>query len=149
MNERGRHLYVLFGVATRRCKIGCASDVQSRFRDLRNASADDLILWAWAKDCGADEISAHYFFAEHRLHGEWFSPSVTAFIARRVARQSKPSGALARLCTRWRREQDKHSPRCPQCGSAERTWRVIGNHNICRCAACGWCRHSIRLIGGS
>lgn len=75
------HLYLIAGMWTRRVKIGRASDVHRRWSELQAASGEDLVLYAWAKDCGDFEVPLHEHFAEHRMHGEWFSPCVTAVFA--------------------------------------------------------------------
>lgn len=143
----GKHLYVLFAIHTRRCKIGRASDVKSRFVDLQNSGADDLILWAWAADCGKYEVDLHWHFQDHRLHGEWFSPEVTALIAATIPQQDTSSTSLARLA---RKRGRANQPACPGCGSRRNlVWKDVGRRRVAQCPKCSRYRHSIVVMPGN
>jgi hypothetical protein len=98
--NRGAHIYIVFGVVTRRCKIGSSANVWKRFRELQSHSADDLIVWCWARDCGEREPDLHSVFHKFRLHGEWFSSEATEIIAGRVSHSKDPSETLAALAKR-------------------------------------------------
>lgn len=91
------HLYVVFGVITKRCKIGSSANVWERLREFQSGSADDLIVYCWARDCGKYERKLHETFFDFRLHGEWFSSEVTDCIARRVSYSKEPSEQFASL----------------------------------------------------
>lgn len=78
------HLYAFVGVHTRRVKIGRARNVYMRFRQVQSHCCDDLLVVGYAYDMGYLEPAVHTAFAAHRLHGEWFSPHVTAEIAAHV-----------------------------------------------------------------
>ncbi len=80
------HLYALFGVHTRRVKIGRAIHPELRARSIARSSADEVVLWATAPQLGDRERAIHNRFRAHRLHGEWFTATVTQTIAARVAR---------------------------------------------------------------
>lgn len=135
----GLHLYVIFGVYTRRCKIGRATDVQRRLRALQSGSADTLVLWCWAKDCGDREPQLHDRFRKHRLHGEWFSPEVTALFAGRVPRQTEASALMARIVKKWTRVEN---PQCPGCGSQRKiATRIAGKRVVGYCPDCNRYRY--------
>lgn len=147
-----QHLYVLFGVATRRCKIGVSRDVHGRFRDIQAMSADDLVLWCWAEGYGTHEGTLHLFFEQHRLHGEWFSPQVTEFFANRVPSREAHSSQLAALLDEiddafWggavvRRDGTvlrgtALDEPCRRCGSALGYVEAIGDRDLAmRCRGC-------------
>lgn len=65
-------------------KIGWASRLEFRLRDLRLANAFPLEVWATVEGPPSLEREYHKRFAEHRLHGEWFerSPSIESEIER-------------------------------------------------------------------
>lgn len=65
-------------------KIGKARDVQLRLRGLQTAHPVKLTVLATTTGGDAAEKAYHRQFAEHRLHGEWFSPheSILAEIER-------------------------------------------------------------------
>lgn len=55
-------------------KIGYASRLKFRLRDLQNANAYPLIVHATIDGAISLENEYHRRFAAHRLHGEWFEP---------------------------------------------------------------------------
>lgn len=55
-------------------KIGMAQDVAKRLAGLQTAHPVKLTLLAVAEGGSEQEKAYHRQFAEHRLHGEWFSP---------------------------------------------------------------------------
>jgi hypothetical protein len=65
-------------------KIGFASRLEFRVRDLRLANAYPLHVWASVEGAPSLEREYHRQFAANRLHGEWFtrSPEIEAEIAR-------------------------------------------------------------------
>jgi hypothetical protein len=65
-------------------KIGFASRLSFRIRDLRLANAFPLEVWAAIEDHPSVERAYHHRFATHRLHGEWFArhPDILAEIDR-------------------------------------------------------------------
>jgi hypothetical protein len=65
-------------------KIGWASRINVRLRDLRMANAFPLSLWASVSGAPSLEREYHKRFAAHRLHGEWFDrhPDILAEIDR-------------------------------------------------------------------
>lgn len=65
-------------------KIGWASNITTRLRDLRLANAFPLKLWASVGGPPSLERDYHKRFAAHRLHGEWFArhPDILAEIER-------------------------------------------------------------------
>jgi hypothetical protein len=56
-------------------KIGFASRLEFRLKDLRTMNAFPLIVHAVAQGSPRLERDYHKRFAEHRLHGEWFDPA--------------------------------------------------------------------------
>jgi hypothetical protein len=63
-------------------KIGQASDVGARLRDLQCGSAEQLQLRGVIFDEGGTESELHQRFAAYRLEGEWFEPEkIEEFIA--------------------------------------------------------------------
>lgn len=54
-------------------KIGISSHIESRLRALATGSAEPLVLLGVID--GDHERTMHEQLAEHRLEGEWFSPS--------------------------------------------------------------------------
>lgn len=79
--ERGLHLYAIAGLWTRRVKLGRTGHVVDRLADLQAGSGEELVLIAWAAGLGDLEPRLHQVLAVRRLHGEWFSPHVTAVVA--------------------------------------------------------------------
>lgn len=76
---------VYFVVAeTGQIKIGIARDVEQRLANLQAASPVKLEIAAITDGGLRQEKKYHRQFAEHRLHGEWFSPhpDILAEIAR-------------------------------------------------------------------
>jgi hypothetical protein len=65
-------------------KIGFATRLAFRIRDLRLANALPLEIWASVEGPPSLEREYHKRFASHRLHGEWFEPhpDILAEIAR-------------------------------------------------------------------
>lgn len=65
-------------------KIGFATRLEFRLRDLRLANAYPLHVWATVKGPPSIERDYHKRFAAHRLHGEWFErhPDILAEIER-------------------------------------------------------------------
>lgn len=65
-------------------KIGWASNIVTRVRDLRLANAFPLRIWASVGGPPSLEREYHKRFAAHRLHGEWFErhPDILAEIER-------------------------------------------------------------------
>lgn len=65
-------------------KIGFASRLHMRLKDLRSANALPLVVHASVQGPPRLERQYHKRFAEHRLHGEWFDPhpDILAEIAR-------------------------------------------------------------------
>jgi len=59
---------------TGQIKIGIARDVKCRLARLRTMSPVSLSLLAQTDGGQPQEATYHARFAEHRLHGEWFSP---------------------------------------------------------------------------
>lgn len=55
-------------------KIGFASRLEFRLRDLQLANALPLIVHASVEGSPKLERDYHRWFAAHRLHGEWFEP---------------------------------------------------------------------------
>ena len=55
-------------------KIGYASRLEFRLKDLRTMNALPLVLHATVQGPAALEREYHRRFAASRLHGEWFSP---------------------------------------------------------------------------
>lgn len=144
----GRHLYVLFAVHTRRCKIGSSSNPPKRLADIRNASADDVVLWCWAAEHGKYEYDLHSYFTEFRTHGEWFSPVVTRIVAREVEQFSASSERFAEVCRKWVGDSRLHRPPCPACGSrAQVDWDRIGDRYAGRCPRCDVSRQSQARFG--
>ena len=68
-------------------KIGYASRLQFRLKELRLANAYPLEVWASVEAPPSQEREYHRRFAAHRLHGEWFTrtPEIEAEIARLAA----------------------------------------------------------------
>lgn len=71
-------------------KIGFASRLEFRLKDLRTMNAFPLVVHAVAQGSPSLERAYHKRFAEHRLHGEWFSahPEILAEIERLNGGQS-------------------------------------------------------------
>jgi len=69
-------------------KIGWASRLKYRLRDLELANAFPLHVWATVEAEITLEREYHKRFAEHRLHGEWFErhPDILAEIERLASR---------------------------------------------------------------
>lgn len=142
--NRGKHLYVIFGVHTRRCKIGSSANVWERLRELQSYSADDLIVWCWALDCGQHEVLVHEHFEEFRLYGEWFSPDVTARIASDIQRSESSSEALASLAKRLARRVQRQC-KCPGCGSVAKPLVRVGTRRVI--AQCPKCNRFLSSVG--
>lgn len=71
--------YVYFIVADGRyCKIGCTSNIVSRFKQMQTASPNELDLIGYIKtdDYTDLEIEAHNHFEKHKVRGEWFDISI-------------------------------------------------------------------------
>ncbi len=68
-------------------KIGFARDVGRRFANIQSCSPIPLELLAAVTGTMKTERDYHLRFAEHRLHGEWFSPAPD--ILAEIARLSK------------------------------------------------------------
>lgn len=56
-------------------KIGFASDIRSRMRELQVGNPEELTLYAYWPGTMADEALAHKRFYLSRIRGEWFSRS--------------------------------------------------------------------------
>lgn len=67
-------VYFIQCQVTRLIKIGIAGNVAKRFRKLQTQSPTDLALLKTMTGGRALEAELHAMFAEHRHHGEWFSP---------------------------------------------------------------------------
>lgn len=67
-------------------KIGMASRLDFRIRDLRLMNAYPLEVWATVEAPASVEREYHRKFAEHRIHGEWFKrvPEIEAEIGQLV-----------------------------------------------------------------
>jgi hypothetical protein len=70
-------------------KIGMAQDIDKRLRGLQTAHPAKLTLMASCLGGQPVEREYHKRFAEHRLHGEWFSPAPE--ILAEIDRLSSPS----------------------------------------------------------
>lgn len=79
-----RSMIYFVGPAGGPIKIGRASRLEFRLRDLRLANAFPLELWASIEAPTSLEREYHARFDAHRLHGEWFErcPEIEAEIAR-------------------------------------------------------------------
>lgn len=55
-------------------KIGSTKYFDSRFQSLQNGSPVELTVLVTIGGDRTKEFTYHSRFAEHRLHGEWFSP---------------------------------------------------------------------------
>jgi hypothetical protein len=68
-------------------KIGISTNVQSRFRAIKNSSPVPVELVAVTRGSTFCEGQAHRKFAHLRRHGEWFEDrqEIRDFIARRLA----------------------------------------------------------------
>ena len=71
-------------------KIGRASDVHRRLKELQTASHERLRLLAVIR--GDHERSMHKFCGDSRLHGEWFRP--TARVWRCIDNFAEPTGGV-------------------------------------------------------
>lgn len=78
--RQSAHLYAIAGLWTRRVKLGRALDPRDRLATLRCGSGEELVMLAVAHGLGNYERALHTALADHRVHGEWFSPEVTARI---------------------------------------------------------------------
>ncbi len=68
--------YFIQGEITQRIKIGkTTTAVSERIRNLQAGSPDKLKLLGVCFGPKRTERYLHSLFSEHRLHGEWFSPS--------------------------------------------------------------------------
>ena len=56
-------------------KIGFASRLEMRLKDLRTMNAYELIIHATVEGPPKMERDYHKQFSEYRLHGEWFEPA--------------------------------------------------------------------------
>ena len=79
--NQGRHMYLMFCIYTRRCKIGRANDVWSRLAQVQSCSPTPLILWCVSEGTGWLERVMHEAFSSGRLHNEWFDANTTSAIA--------------------------------------------------------------------
>lgn len=71
--------YVYFIVADGHyCKIGCTSNIDSRFKQMQTASPNELDLIGYIKtdDYANLEIEAHEYFETNKVRGEWFDISI-------------------------------------------------------------------------
>jgi hypothetical protein len=76
-------------------KIGWASRLKFRLRDLELANAFPLVVWATVEGPVKLEREYHKQFKAHRLHGEWFArhPDILAEIARLTPTPETPHAA--------------------------------------------------------
>ena len=97
------HLYAIVGMHTRRVKIGRATNVASRLRDLQAGSPDDLVVIGWASNLGEYESWIHRALRAERVRGEWFSPTIAADIVRtcEIGGCDEPSEDFAFWATYW------------------------------------------------
>ena len=74
--ERARKICYVYFIrsAPGEIKIGKAIDVQKRLNGLQTSHPHRLQLLATTVGGKPAERAYHARFAEHRLHGEWFSP---------------------------------------------------------------------------
>lgn len=88
MPERATIYFV--GPQTGPIKIGFATRLDFRMRDLRKANAYPLHVWAQVEGPVKLEREYHKRFAAHRLHGEWFErcPAIESEIDRINAMQA-------------------------------------------------------------
>lgn len=80
-------------------KIGCATELRTRLRELRCGSPDALELLGSFETARpqADESALHERFAAERLHGEWFEPTrgLLAYIAERTGWENDAGADLS------------------------------------------------------
>ncbi len=83
-------------------KIGMASDIRRRLRELQRGSPVKLAVLAATEGGGLIECWYHQRFASHRLHGEWFErpPDILAEIDR--LNTATPAPHIAGATTRER-----------------------------------------------
>ena len=72
--QRADPLVYFIQSATSEIKIGMAIDVQARLKGLQTAHPVKLELLAFTIGGREQEKAYHATFADHRLHGEWFTP---------------------------------------------------------------------------
>jgi hypothetical protein len=79
----GARVYFI-GTADRRVKIGWSYNPQARLQSLQVASPLQLRLLRTIRGGPRQEQMLHEFYADERLHGEWFTASdrMVRFIAR-------------------------------------------------------------------
>jgi hypothetical protein len=65
-------IYFVHNRNGRALKIGTAADPKARFKQLRTASPDDLILLGSIPGGVTEETALHARFADYRIRGEWF-----------------------------------------------------------------------------
>lgn len=70
----GKVIYFV-GTADGPVKIGRASDLRARMRQLQCGSVERLHVWAFMPGDHLDEAILHHRFADDRLNGEWFARS--------------------------------------------------------------------------
>lgn len=68
-------------------KIGCTTNLTSRFRAIRNSSPVPVELLGTMRGGSLAEAFAHDRWAGQRRHGEWFedTPELRAYIAERIS----------------------------------------------------------------
>lgn len=86
-DESTRGICYFIGADHGPIKIGYSIDPPSRLRALQSSSPLVLTILATRAGGAARETAYHQQFAEHRLHGEWFTrtPEIEAEIARLTA----------------------------------------------------------------
>lgn len=68
-----KHTYFARCTDSGQIKIGRSKALEARMRELSRQRKCDVVLLA--SICGGDnEPMYHWWFQEHRLHGEWFAP---------------------------------------------------------------------------
>jgi hypothetical protein len=68
-------VYFIQGEGGGPIKIGHATYVKSRLKELQSGSPVKLVVLATTPGREREERALHDRFASHRLHGEWFSPA--------------------------------------------------------------------------
>ena len=77
--QHGAHLYLMQAGDSGPVKIGRATDPYRRARELQPGCADRIMVVSIIEGRGGDERRLHELFATHRMHGEWFAPSLEIF----------------------------------------------------------------------
>lgn len=77
-------IYAIGRADTREIKIGRASDVARRMKELQTAHGEPLQLLVWFRGTPCDERELHHYFGDHHKLGEWFHdcPKIRDWIER-------------------------------------------------------------------